>query len=122
LVYGEKLLYEDAPIRALTRSRDAATIPALGMKDAEGETGNKGGLGLERTGFRAHCARCRQESLFIHVRISNTRHLVLTLATAGAWSVVWGAALIGRCMRPWRCGVCGWHKPEFRKTGETRIP
>ncbi len=77
---------------------------------------------MERTGFRAHCPHCRGESIFIHARVSNRRHLVLTVLTGGIWFPVWAALLLGKCLRPWRCGVCGWHKPEFRKTGQSRTP
>jgi len=87
------------------------------MKDIEGEAGKNAGLGLERTGFTAHCPHCRRESVFIHVRVSNRRHLLLTLLTGGLWCVVWIGLLFGKCLRPWRCAVCGWHKAEFRKTG-----
>jgi rubredoxin len=85
------------------------------MMATEEEKGKKAGLGSERTGFTAHCPHCRQESVFEHARIANRRHLLLTVLTGGIWIFVWLALLFGKCMRPWRCRVCGWHKPEFRK-------
>jgi hypothetical protein len=82
------------------------------METIEGNAG----LGSGRAGFTAHCPHCRQEQTFVHAHLSHRRHLLLTILTAGIWSVVWMALFIGKCLRPWRCGVCGWHKPEFRKT------
>jgi hypothetical protein len=58
--------------------------------------------------------------VFIHARVRNRRHLLLTVLTGGAWCLVWLALLFGKSLRPWRCRTCGWHKPEFRTT--TRIP
>jgi hypothetical protein len=78
------------------------------------------GLGKGRAGFTAHCPHCREERVFIHARLSIRRHLILTILTGGLWGVVWAALLIGKSLRPWRCSVCGWHKPEFRKT--CRLP
>jgi hypothetical protein len=76
---------------------------------------NNEGIDSGRAGFTAYCPHCRREAIFVHARLRNQRHLLLTLVTAGAWAVVWAALFIGKCLRPWRCGVCGWHKPEFRK-------
>jgi rubredoxin len=81
------------------------------------EQGEKGGSGPERIGFTAHCPHCRRESVFIHARIRNRLHLLLTLLTGGVWCLVWFALLFGKSLRPWRCRICGWHKPEFRNTG-----
>jgi hypothetical protein len=83
---------------------------------------NNEGLGSGRAGFKAHCPHCRREEDFIHARLSCRRHLLLTILTAGLWSVVWAALLLGKCLRPWRCSICGWHKPEFRKTVQVPVP
>ncbi len=58
----------------------------------------------------------------MHAPLANRRHLLLTLLTAGIWSVAWAALFLGKCLRPWRCRACGWHKPEFRKTVPLRAP
>jgi hypothetical protein len=71
--------------------------------------------GMGRTGFKAHCPHCRCDRMFVHARIANWLHLLLTIVTAGLWAIVWLAVFIGKSLRPWRCAACGWHKPEFRK-------
>ncbi len=91
------------------------------MKESEGEAEKSGGSGAERTGFAAHCTHCRRETIFTHVRVSNRRHLLLTVVTGGLWSLVWAALLVGKGLRPWRCSVCGWHKPECRKTARISL-
>ena len=80
------------------------------------------GLGLGRAGFTAHCPRCRQDEVFVRARLSHRRHLLLTLLTAGLWSIVWAALIVGICLRPWRCRACGWHKPEFRNANRRAGP
>ena len=50
----------------------------------------------------------------MRVRVAVWRHALLSVVTGGVWLVVWGALLMGKCLRPWRCAVCGWHKAEFR--------
>jgi len=71
-------------------------------------------------GFAAHCPHCRRESVFIEGRVAHRKHLLLTIVTAGLWLVPWAAMILGKLLRPYRCQVCGWHKPEFRKL--TPIP
>ncbi len=107
---------------ALTPPGGSCEDNSSGMKATAVEVEKIDGPGLARAGFKAHCPHCRQESVFVRARVSNTRHLLLTLATGGLWGVVWAGLLLGKGMRPWRCGMCGWHKPEFRKIGETLSP
>jgi hypothetical protein len=85
------------------------------MEGTEGNAGKSEELGAERTGFTAHCAHCRAERLFVHVRVAVWRHALLAVLTGGLWLMVWAALMMGKWMRPWRCAVCGWHKAEFRK-------
>jgi hypothetical protein len=92
------------------------------MEGTEGNAGKKAGLGLEPTGFTAHCPHCRRETLFIPARIRHSRHLLIIVLTAGLWTIVWAALVLGKCLRPWRCSVCGWHKPEFRKNSPLPAP
>ena len=82
---------------------------------------NKEGPGTMRRGFVAHCPHCRQQSLFVHARISHGRHLLLTLVTGGLWAFLWIGLCISKALRPWRCESCGWHKPEFRTTLRTQV-
>ena len=70
--------------------------------------------GADRKGFTAHCPRCRREQLFTRTQLSIAPHLILSILTAGLWTIVWACLLAGKALRPWRCSVCGWHKPEFR--------
>jgi len=49
------------------------------------------------------------------MKVVHCRHLVLTILTAGLWSISWLILCVGKALRPWRCSVCGWHKPEFRQ-------
>jgi hypothetical protein len=93
---------------------DAAT----GAQGCTGSPGSEPGL----EGFTAHCPRCRQESLFVEAHIAHRKHLLLTLVTAGLWLVPWCALILGKTLRPYRCYVCGWHKPEFRKTTQISLP
>jgi hypothetical protein len=92
---------------------DAAT----GARGCTKETDPGSGTG----GFVAHCPHCRGESIFLETRVSTRKHLLLTLVTAGLWLIPWSALLMGKVLRPYRCGVCGWHKPEFRKTASLSI-
>jgi predicted RNA-binding Zn-ribbon protein involved in translation (DUF1610 family) len=84
------------------------------MAGTEGIPGKNELLGAESTGFTAHCPNCRRETVWVKARISHGWHLLLIVVTGGLWTVSWLALLIGKVMRPWRCEVCGWHKPEFR--------
>lgn len=86
-----------------------------GMDGAQGITEANGERGTSRVGFTAYCPHCRMETLFTHLKVANRRHLILSILTGGLWIVVWLAVLLGRLLRPWRCSVCGWHKPEFLK-------
>lgn len=86
-------------------------------KQEAGATEQKNEIpGLGRAGFKAHCPHCRHETLFVRARLSNRRHLLLTIVTAGLWAIAWCTLFIGKCLRPWRCSLCGWHKPEFHRT------
>jgi hypothetical protein len=88
------------------------------MDAARGAQGSvKGpGAGAGLGGFAAHCPRCRRESIFVEAHIAHRKHLLLMIATAGLWLVPWCAMILGKLLRPHRCYVCGWHKPEFRNT------
>ncbi|MGA3170614.1 MAG: hypothetical protein ABSE62_06335 [Chthoniobacteraceae bacterium] len=70
--------------------------------------------GPDRIGIKAHCSHCRCERLFVHARLEVRRHLIITILTTGLWLPVWAALFFSKSLRPWRCGVCQWHKPEFR--------
>ncbi len=79
-----------------------------------GRTGTLHGEEAECGEFAAHCASCRCERVFVRPPTGNLRHLILTLLTGGLWLIVWLAVSIERSIRPWRCEICGWHKPEAR--------
>jgi len=80
-----------------------------------GESGQAEGEMADRLGVVAHCSVCREERLFVRARIRHARHLSAAVLTGGLWLVAWLALIIERALRPWRCGECGWHKPEFRR-------
>jgi len=63
----------------------------------------------------AYCAHCRSLERFIPTKVANHRYLIFSLLTGGVWLIPWLTAVIGKAMRPLRCKVCGWHKPEFRR-------
>ncbi len=63
----------------------------------------------------AHCPHCRCESLFVEARVAHHKHLIFTVLSAGLWLIPWAALVLGKLLRPYRCQICGWHKPEFRK-------
>ncbi|HEX4084319.1 MAG TPA: hypothetical protein VHY22_05370 [Chthoniobacteraceae bacterium] len=65
-------------------------------------------------GFTAYCSWCKCERDFVKSRVHNSRHLIATILTGGLWLAGWLAVCIDTALRPWRCHVCGWHKPEFR--------
>ena len=80
------------------------------------EGGPKKGLCRE-----AYCARCRCRRSYSKLKISHSFHFILTVLTAGIWSIWWLTIVIGRAMRPWRCETCGWHKPEHRGPLEATV-
>jgi len=63
----------------------------------------------------AYCSCCGEVTRFSRQRVPHLRHACSTLLTAGLWSFVWLGSAISAGMRPWRCSVCGWHKPEFSR-------
>jgi hypothetical protein len=70
---------------------------------------------MRKEKIRAHCPRCRHQQLFIRAHLNHSLHFVLTLVTAGLWSISWFALCIGQWMRPWRCEHCNWHNPVFTR-------
>jgi len=63
---------------------------------------------------RAYCPCCQCERHFDLVHIDHRRFFVLSLSTLGLWLIPWCGNCLGRLLRPHRCRICGWHKPEFR--------
>jgi hypothetical protein len=67
-----------------------------------------------RDGIVAYCASCRCERVFVRRRVNHLLHLLATVLSLGLWLVVWLGISFEGALRPWRCKICGWHKPEFR--------
>lgn len=65
-------------------------------------------------GVMAFCTSCKCERPFRKHPVNHLLHLLITVLTGGFWLVPWLAIYVDREFRPWRCKVCGWHKPEFR--------
>jgi len=65
--------------------------------------------------FLARCAVCDKECAFFEVQINHPLHLILMIITLGIWLPVYLSIIIRKLIRPWKCGCCGWHKPEFRQ-------
>jgi hypothetical protein len=65
--------------------------------------------------IRAFCARCKHKQSFERVSINHLLHFLLTLLSAGLWSVSWVAHTIGMYYRPWRCKHCGWRNPKIEE-------
>jgi len=88
--------------------------PADSADGASGESQRAETVTPTRDGIVAHCAACRCERVFHLHRIRHRMHLLWTVLTGGIWLLPWLAFCIETTLRPWRCTVCGWHKPEFR--------
>jgi len=69
--------------------------------------------------FQAHCTRCKCGRMFVKHQVNHAGHLLATLLTGGLWAISWIAVCIEGSLRPWRCEVCGWHKPECRVSPST---
>jgi hypothetical protein len=104
---------------------------ADGRKDRRGGGAKPGWVEIarwRRDEFTAHCSSCDSQQSFKRRRIRHALHLLGAILTAGLWSIGWIAISIETALRPWRCRMCGWHKPEFRmplkealRMGETAL-
>jgi hypothetical protein len=84
----------------------------------------QGGHEMKRKRIEAYCSCCGREQMFAGREINHWFHATLTVLSLGFWLPIYFAVLLMRFMRPWRCSVCEWHKPEFRKPyiGQMRYP
>ncbi len=71
---------------------------------------------VEREKIAGYCSACKCESVFERHQTRHKLHFVFTVLTGGLWLIPWLAVCIEGALRPWRCDVCGWHKPEFRRS------
>ena len=60
------------------------------------------------------CEGCGRESTFHRAEFQHKGHALLTVCTAGLWSVSWLSAALGHAMQPWTCSACS-HKQKAPK-------
>lgn len=60
---------------------------------------------MVRNESQAYCSTCRQVRSVQRDSARHLLHLLLTLATAGLWVVIW--FLASYATGPWRCSACG---------------
>lgn len=53
-----------------------------------------------------YCNRCQKEILAVGSRPNHVLHLLLTIATAGFWAIVWVLVALGK-IGGYRCPSCG---------------
>jgi hypothetical protein len=88
----------------------------VGLKDNAGFRAEGAGRGIS-----AHCACCKCQRDFVRHFPRHCVHLLFSIFTGGLWLFGWLVLCVECALRPWRCGTCGWHKPEFRRPLEDTL-